>query len=92
MENRIFGSNNEPLKIQFITDVHYYSSKLGTEGKAYDKMESKSQMVIKDSPLVIKRGFDMLCEDDSTDIVVISVSLSLAVFETELSDDAELLS
>ena len=72
MENRIFGSNNEPLKIQFITDVHYYSSKLGTEGKAYDKMESKSQMVIKDSPLVIKRGFDMLCEDDSTDIVVIS--------------------
>ena len=72
MENRIYGSNNEPLKIQFITDVHYYSSKLGTEGKAYDKMESKSQMVIKDSPLVIKRGFDMLCEDDSTDIVVIS--------------------
>lgn len=70
--NKIYGSNNEPLKIQFITDVHYYSSKLGTEGKAYDKMESKSQMVIKDSPLVIKRGFDMLCEDDSTDIVVIS--------------------
>lgn len=63
MANKIYGSNNEPLKVQVITDVHYYSRKLGVEGKAYDKMESKSQMVIKDSPYVIKRGFDMLCED-----------------------------
>lgn len=72
MENRIIGSNNEPLKIQFITDVHYYSRKLGTEGKAYDNAESKSQKVIKDSDLVIKAGFDMLCEDKSTDIVVLA--------------------
>lgn len=72
MADKIVGSNNEPLKVQFITDVHYYSTKLGTHGKAYDKMESKSQMVIKDSPLVIKRAFDMLCEDTSTDIVLLS--------------------
>ncbi|MDY3812230.1 metallophosphoesterase family protein, partial [Eubacterium sp.] len=72
MSDRIIGSNNEPLKVQVITDVHYYSRKLGVEGKAYDKMESKSQMVIKDSPYVIKRGFDMLCEDKSTDIVLLS--------------------
>lgn len=72
MENRIIGSNNEPLKIQFITDVHYYSRKLGTEGKAYENAESKSQKVIKDSDLVIKAGFDMLCKDKSTDIVVLA--------------------
>ena len=72
MANKIYGSNNEPLKVQVITDVHYYSRKLGVEGKAYDKMESKSQMVIKDSPYVIKRGFDMLCEDKSTNIVLLS--------------------
>lgn len=72
MKNRIIGSNNEPLKLQFITDVHYYSRKLGTEGKAYEKAESKSQKVIKDTDLVIKAGFDMLCEDTSTDIVVLS--------------------
>lgn len=72
MENRIIGSNNEPLKIQFITDTHYFSRKLGTEGKAYDNAESKSQKVIKDSDLVIKAGFDMLCEDKSTDIVVLA--------------------
>ena len=44
MSDRIIGSNNEPLKVQVITDVHYYSRKLGVEGKAYDKMESKSQI------------------------------------------------
>ncbi|MCM1114302.1 MAG: metallophosphoesterase [Clostridium sp.] len=72
MANKIYGSNNEPLKIQFITDTHYYSRKNGTEGKAYEKDESKSQMVVKDSGLVLKRAFDMLCEDTSTDIVVLS--------------------
>lgn len=72
MSNRIYGSNNEALKIQFITDTHYYSRKNGTEGKAYEKDESKSQMVIKDSDLVLKKAFDMLCEDTSTDIVVLS--------------------
>lgn len=72
MANKIYGSNNEPLKIQFISDTHYYSRKNGVGGKAYDKAESKSQMVIKDSDLVIKAGFDMLCNDTSTDIVVLS--------------------
>ncbi len=70
--SKIYGCNNEPLKIQFIADIHYYSRTVGTEGKAYKKAESKSQKVIKDSDLVIKAGFDMLCEDDSTDIVVIA--------------------
>lgn len=72
MGNRIYGSNNEPLKIQFVADTHYYSRKVGTAGKAYEKAESKSQKVIKDSDLVIKAGFDMLCEDDSTDIIVLA--------------------
>lgn len=72
MSNKIYGSNNEPLKIQFITDLHYYARKLGTEGKAYENAESKSQKVIKDSDLVIKAGFDMLCEDTSTDIIVLA--------------------
>lgn len=69
---KICGSNNEPLKIQVITDTHYYSRKVGTSGKAYEKAESKSQMVIKDSDLVIKAGFDLLCNDASTDIVLLS--------------------
>lgn len=72
MSNKISGCNNEPLKVQFIADLHYYSRKVGTEGKAYEKAESKSQKVIKDSDLVIKAGFDMLCEDTSTDIILLA--------------------
>lgn len=72
MAKKISGSNNEPLKIQVITDTHYYSRKVGTTGKAYEKAESKSQMVITDSDLVIKAGFDLLCRDNSTDIVLLS--------------------
>ena len=72
MSVKIPGSGNEPLKIQFITDLHYYSRTVGTEGKAYRNAESKSQKVIKDSDLVIKAGFDILCADKSTDIIVLS--------------------
>lgn len=72
MANKIYGANNEPLKIQFLTDPHYYSRKCGTEGAAYKKAESKSQKLIAGSDLAIKAGFDMLCEDTETDIVVIS--------------------
>ncbi len=72
MSEKIYGSNNEPLKLQFITDLHYYSRKNGTEGKAYERAESKSQKLIKDSDLAIKAGFDMLCEDTSTDIIVLA--------------------
>ena len=72
MSNRIYGSGNEPLKIQFITDIHHYSRKVGTEGKAYEKAESKSQKVIKDTDLVLNEAWNILCEDKSTDIVVVA--------------------
>ncbi len=73
MANKIYGSNNEPLKVQVITDVHYYSRKASElRARRTIKWSLKSQMVIKDSPYVIKRGFDMLCEDKSTDIVLLS--------------------
>ena len=72
MSNIIYGSDNEPLKIQFITDIHHYSRKVGTEGKAYEKAESKSQKVIKDTDLVLNEAWNILCEDKSTDIVVVA--------------------
>lgn len=43
MAAKLYGADNAPLKIQFITDPHYYSRKGGTEGKAYEKAEAKSQ-------------------------------------------------
>lgn len=52
MAAKLYGADNAPLKIQFITDPHYYSRKGGTEGKAYEKAEAKSQKVIKDLSLI----------------------------------------
>ena len=46
MAAKLYGADNAPLKIQFITDPHYYSRKGGTEGKAYEKAEAKSQKII----------------------------------------------
>ncbi|MGN0531948.1 MAG: metallophosphoesterase family protein [Eubacterium sp.] len=88
MANRIYGSNNEPLKIQFLTDIHHYSRKVGTEGKAYEKAESKSQKVIKDTDLVLTKAFDMLCRDTSTDIVVIAGDTTR---DGELDSHAEII-
>ena len=30
MSNKIIGCNHEPLKVQFIADLHYYSRKVGS--------------------------------------------------------------
>lgn len=72
MEQKIYGSKNKPLKVQVISDTHYYSVKCGTTGLAYEKAEAKSQMMIKDSAPVLDAAFDMLAEDTSTDIVLLS--------------------
>lgn len=69
---RICGSKNKPLKVQIISDIHYYSRSCGTEGEEYEKAESKSQKVIKDSDLVIDSAWDILCADSSADIVLLS--------------------
>ncbi|MCC8023271.1 MAG: metallophosphoesterase [Clostridiales bacterium] len=77
-----------PLKVQVITDIHYYSRTCGTEGKAYEKAESKSQKVIKDSDLVLDAVWDMLCADTSTDIVLLSGDTTK---DGELASHAEVI-
>lgn len=72
MKEAICKNNKEPLKVQFITDTHYYSRTSGTSGKAYENAESMSQVVIKDSDLVLKAGFELLLKDKTTDIVLLS--------------------
>lgn len=51
MANKIYGSNNEPLKIQFITDTHYYSRKGGTSGKAYEKQNQNRKRLLRTATL-----------------------------------------
>lgn len=61
-----------PLTVTVITDTHYYSKKLGTEGKAYDKGNSKSQLLLKDAAEVLAAAFEQIKNDTRTDIVLLS--------------------
>lgn len=61
-----------PLILTVITDTHYYSKKLGTSGRAYEKANSKSQLLLKDAAEVLAAAFEQIKADTRTDIVLLS--------------------
>lgn len=61
-----------PLTFTFLTDIHYYSPNLGTEGEAYEIENSKNQKLLKNSGKAIACAFDAIAKDDSNDIVLIN--------------------
>ncbi len=61
-----------PLTLTVITDTHYYSKKLGTSGSAYDKGNSKSQLLLEHAQEVLEALFRQIKEDKRTDIVLLS--------------------
>ena len=62
----------QPLTVTVITDTHYYSKKLGTDGKAYEKGNSKSQLLLERAEEVLKAAFEQIKKDNRTDIVLLS--------------------
>ncbi len=61
-----------PLTITVFTDTHYYSKKIGIDGKAYDLANMKSQKLLAESGEVLKTAFEQILEDKENDIVLIS--------------------
>ncbi len=61
----------QPLTVTVITDTHYYSKKLGTSGPAYNKTNSKSQLLLKDAAEVLEACFEQIKADTRTDIVLL---------------------
>ena len=61
-----------PLKLNIITDTHYFSKENGTSGKAYDFANLKSQKLLADSAEVLQTAFDQIAADNETDILLIS--------------------
>lgn len=61
-----------PLTLTVITDTHYYSKKLGTSGPAYEKANSKSQLLLKDAAEVLAACFEQIKADTRTDIFLLS--------------------
>ncbi|MDR2634639.1 MAG: metallophosphoesterase [Clostridiales bacterium] len=69
-------SKIRPLKVTVITDIHYYSKTLGTDGGAYMKHEGCSQKLSRESAEVIREAWDLICEDDEAQTVLIHGDLT----------------
>ena len=61
-----------PLTVTVITDTHYYAKSTGTEGKAYEAANAKSQLLLKYSAELLDAAFRQIKADKRTDIVLIS--------------------
>ncbi len=64
--------NFQPLTIKVLTDIHHYSKKLGTSGKAYEYANAKSQIMLAESGVILDSAFNQIAEDPDCDIVLIS--------------------
>ncbi len=60
-----------PLTFTVITDLHYYSSKNGVDTKSYNYADSKSQILMKDSPAVLTTAFAQMAKDSESNIILI---------------------
>ena len=58
-------------KLFVITDLHYFSPSLYSEGAAYRRAESASQKLLNGSRELIEDAFDILAADDFSDTVLI---------------------
>ncbi len=58
-------------KLAFLSDIHYYSPALGTEGRAYELRSGSDQKCLAESGAVVDAAFDLLRQSD-VDAVVIS--------------------
>ena len=63
---------HKPLTLTVITDTHYFSPKIGTEGSAYDTANSRSQKLLAQSAPLLEAAFAQIAADKRTDIVLIA--------------------
>ncbi len=65
-----------PLTLTVLTDTHYYSKENGTEGKAYDFANAKSQKLLAESEEVLDTAFEQIAADCKSNIVLICGDLT----------------
>lgn len=67
---------HSPLTLTVLTDIHHYSKVNGTSGKAYERANSKSQILLAESGTALDALFDKIAKDSRSDIVLISGDLT----------------
>ncbi|MBE6773659.1 MAG: metallophosphoesterase [Ruminococcaceae bacterium] len=63
--------NHKPLKINIISDIHYYSQKTGVTGKAFEKENVKTPNDLLNCEKILSALMDQLAEDEC-EIVLVS--------------------
>lgn len=63
--------NIKPLKLNIISDIHYYSREMGCEGKAFDKANVTSSNEMYYSKEILEALMKQLSEDE-TEIILVS--------------------
>lgn len=63
--------NIKPLKVNIISDIHYYAREMGCEGKAFEKANVTSSNEMYYSKEILESLMEQLAKDD-TDIVLVS--------------------
>ena len=63
--------NHKPLKINIISDIHYYSHKTGITGKAFEKENVKTPNDLYNCEKILSSLMDQLAEDEC-EIVLVS--------------------
>lgn len=58
-----------PLELTVITDTHYYSKKLGVDTPSYEKLNGRSQKMIKDSEEIITAAFAQIAKSDCENVI-----------------------
>jgi len=64
--------STKPLHFTVISDTHYYSKRLGTEGRAYELDNQKSQKLLAHAEEALRAAFAQIAKDDRSDIVLLS--------------------
>jgi len=62
----------KPLHFIVISDTHYYSKRLGTEGRAYELDNQKSQKLLARAEEALRAAFAQIAKDGRSDIVLLS--------------------
>lgn len=63
--------NHKPLKVNIISDIHYYSKETGVTGKAFEKENAKTPNDLYNCEEILSSLMTQLAKDDS-DIVLVS--------------------
>ncbi len=60
----------KPFKFTVITDTHYYSHTLGTEGRAYELRSGSDQKCLAEAPAILRAAFDKIEASDSEAVLI----------------------